>query len=111
MVLTNWCREVTQSKSRVYRELQDHLGVRGVQTFVYRGAATQLERLANYYMTLIADGNLLIKLSLEGERISKEVCMPSSIVAEVTNLGLMADAISSLCVNGLNVCLSLSGTD
>lgn len=62
-----------EEKARLYRELVDRFGMRGIQAFVLRGAVAQLERLANHFLTVLSEGGLRLGLSLEGERISKEV--------------------------------------
>lgn len=108
------CREEVSGQGELYRELVEHLGVRGVQVphtptpkphkhietalhlrtrtfsndltlvpscpslvvcqaFVYRGALSQLERLANHFLSLLADASLRLQLSLDGDRVHKSV--------------------------------------
>ena len=47
--------------------------MRGVQAFVLRGAVAQLERLANRFLAVLSEGGLRLGLSLDGEKIAKEV--------------------------------------
>ncbi len=62
-----------EEKARLYRELVEKFGMRGIQAFVLRGAVAQLERLANRFLALLSEGGLRLGLSLDGEKIAKEV--------------------------------------
>jgi DNA repair exonuclease SbcCD ATPase subunit len=62
-----------EEKARLFRELIEKFGMRGVQAFVLRGAVAQLERLANRFLAVLSEGGLRLGLSLDGEKIAKEV--------------------------------------
>jgi len=62
-----------EERARLSRELIEKFGMRGVQAFVLRGAVAQLERLANRFLAVLSEGGLRLGLSLDGEKIAKEV--------------------------------------
>lgn len=66
-------RAEREAAARLSRELADQFGIRGAQAFVLRGAVAQLERLANRFLALLSDGGLRLRLTLDGERIVKDV--------------------------------------
>lgn len=62
-----------EEKALLLRALIERFGMRGVQAFVLRGAVAQLERLANRFLAILSEGGLRLGLSLDGEKIMKEV--------------------------------------
>ncbi|CAM9298178.1 unnamed protein product [Scytosiphon promiscuus] len=51
--------------------LAEHLGVRGVQNFVFRDAVNQLEANTARYLEALSDGALQLRLSMDGDRVVK----------------------------------------
>ncbi|CAB1108469.1 ABC [Ectocarpus sp. CCAP 1310/34] len=51
--------------------LAEHLGMRGVQNFVFRDAVNQLEANVARYLDALSDGALQLRLSMEGDRVVK----------------------------------------
>lgn len=51
--------------------LAEHLGVRGVQNFVFRDAVNQLQANTGRYLDVLSDGALQLHLSMDGERVVK----------------------------------------
>eukprot|EP00903_Cladosiphon_okamuranus_P005576 g5550.t2 len=51
--------------------LAEHLGVRGVQNFVFRDAVNQLEANVARYLDALSDGALQLRLSMDGDRVVK----------------------------------------
>ncbi|CBJ48405.1 DNA double-strand break repair rad50 ATPase [Ectocarpus siliculosus] len=51
--------------------LAEHLGMRGVQNFVFRDAVNQLEANVARYLDALSDGALQLHLPMEGDRVVK----------------------------------------
>jgi hypothetical protein len=51
----------------------EHLGVRGVQNYVFRDGVQQLQAFAARHLDVLSDGRLRLALSLEGERLVKRM--------------------------------------
>jgi hypothetical protein len=51
----------------------EHLGVRGVQNYVFRDGVQQLQAFAARHLDVLSDGRLKLALSLEGERLVKRI--------------------------------------
>ncbi|CAM9864360.1 unnamed protein product, partial [Ectocarpus fasciculatus] len=51
--------------------LAEHLGMRGVQNFVFRDAVNQLEANVARYLDALSDGSLQLRLPMEGDRVVK----------------------------------------
>jgi hypothetical protein len=60
---------------KLLKDVTDAMGVRGVQAFVLRSAVAQLESLANRFLSFLSDGSLRARLTLDGDKIKKEVCV------------------------------------
>ncbi|CAM9902941.1 unnamed protein product [Chrysoparadoxa australica] len=70
--------ERTSVNKTISNALSEHMGMRGVQNYVFRDALHQLEANVATYLDQLSDGGLSLSLSMEGDRIAKKIKVRAS---------------------------------